>query len=103
MGENARGQAFCTIRDPIIERPGNERRDPIRRRMGQPKPDRHDGKGEPGERSDRDRLEFFLDQVSKQESSQENLLNQWDNDYEADKTDSDRGPVTSMVEKKSRD
>ena len=97
VGQNARRQAFRPIRDAIVERARNEGRDPVRRRMGKPEPDGHNREGEPGKRSNRDGMEFFVNEIAKQESAPKNLLDQRNDDYEANKTDCNRGPVCGWL------
>src|SRR5450432_499806 len=93
MGQNARRQALRPIRDAIVERACHESRNPVRRRMDKPEPDGHNREGEPGRRSNRDGVEFFVNEVAKQESAPKNLLDQRNDDYEANETDRNRGPV----------
>lgn len=97
VGHDAGRQAFRPIRDAIVERAGNESRDPIRRRMGKPEPDSHNREGEPGKRSNWDGVEFFVNEIAKQESTPKNLLDQWNDDYEANETDCNRGPVRGWL------
>ena len=61
--------------------------------MGQPESDCHNCEGEPGKRPNWDGVEFFVNEVAKQKSAPKNLLDQRNDDYEANKTDYNRGPV----------
>src|SRR5438046_1560644 len=65
--------------------------------MGKPEPDRHNYEGEPGERSKRDGVELFANQIAKQESAPEDFLDQWNDNDQAQKTEDDRGPVRGRL------
>jgi hypothetical protein len=97
VSQDARRQAFRPIRDAIVERARNEGRDPVRRRMSKPERDGHNCEGEPGKRSNWDGVEFFVDEIAKQESAPENLLDQWNDNDQPQKTEDDRGPVRGWL------
>ena len=65
--------------------------------MGKPKPDGHNCKGEPGERSKRDGVELFANQIAKQESAPKDFLDQRNDNDQAQKTEDDRGPVGGLL------
>lgn len=97
VDQGARRQAFRSIRDAIIERARNQRRNPVRRRMGKPEPNGHDREGEPGKRSDWDEVELLVNEIAQQEPTPKNLLDQRNDDCEANETDHNRNPVCGCL------
>ena len=67
--------------------------DPVGPGMGETEPDRDDREGKPGERADRDGVEFLVDEIAQQESAPENLLDQRNDHDQPQETEDDRGPV----------
>jgi hypothetical protein len=93
VGQDARCQAFRPIRDAIEESPRKEGDNPVRSRMGKPEPDGRRSERKPGKRSKRDRMEFFVHEITEKESAPKNLLDQWNDNNQPQKTKGDRGPV----------
>ncbi len=93
VGHDARHHALRAIGNPVIERARNERREPVRGRMGEAEPNRYHRKGKPREGAKCDAVEFFVDQIAKQESTPEDLLDQWNHNDQPQKAEDDRTPV----------
>src|ERR1700731_180960 len=90
VGDDAGSQAAGLISDEIIKGAADYRRDPVRPRMGKPKGEGDDGEGEPGESSDRERREPFVDQIAQKKSAPEDFFNQRDNDNQPEESEDDR-------------
>lgn len=97
MSDNARSQILRAIGDAVIERAGDQRRDPVRPRMGETESDGDHREREPRERANRKGMEFFVNEIAKQESAPKNLLDHRDDNDQAKKTKSDRGPVRGWL------
>src|SRR5688572_32577377 len=93
MRNDTGGQAPGSVRDQIVERARQQRRDPIFPRMRDRKSNRHHPEGKPGEGPDRDLGEFFVDQVAQKKAAPENFLDQGNHYDEAQKTKYDRSPI----------
>src|ERR1017187_3758544 len=89
MGQNARRQAFRSIRHQIVESAGQQCRYPISFRMRKREEQCYSSERKPRKASKRDTLEILGDQITKQKSAPENLFDQWDYHHKPQKTKRD--------------
>ena len=94
VSQNTRGETLRSIGHSIIKNASNQRCNPIRPGMGEPKRERNHRERQPGESSQRYALKIFPDHEAKQKSAPKNLFYEWDDNREPQKPEHHGCPVS---------
>jgi len=91
--QDAGRKLLRAVSHAVVKRAGEQRGDPILRRMRKAKTDRDNDKRHQGKCPHRDALEIFINQETKKKSAPENFLDEWDDHGQPEEPQHNRHPV----------